>query len=276
MAWLDSLSAAVDLSPALDERTLPQHQTLPGRRRRRGRQIIEEQERIMRSQFPHLISAVPEEEDYQIIYRLPHRNSHESLSELALRELRLGLDISTTPPVPSTQRVISPLSASSASDSSSAAFTTSSVSSRRERHRASPSTYPSPAAPSTEQTDGKWRPSDTLTPEANLRYARRCMAILCEDSPRQSDYIVKDGKRYRLVWDTRKLVPAWSHENRNGYPSEERHESAGTLPQYGEVANPASFMVGAECRTTTWSRRVPSRRSPLETDTLDRRLDQAV
>lgn len=109
MAWLDSLSAAVDLSPALDERTLPR-QTLPGRRRRSGREIIEEQARIIRSQFPHVVNAVPEEENYQIIYRLPHhRNSHESISELASDELRLGLDISTTPTVSSTQRITPPL-----------------------------------------------------------------------------------------------------------------------------------------------------------------------
>lgn len=282
MAWLDSLSAAVDLSPALDERTLPR-QTLPGRRRRSGREIIEEQARIIRSQFPHVVNAVPEEENYQIIYRLPHhRNSHESISELASDELRLGLDISTTPTVSSTQRITPPLS-SSASDSSGTVSTTSSVSSRRERLRDSPSTYPSPLAPSTEQPGGKWRPSNTLTPEANMRYARRCLAILCEDSPRQSDYVVKDGKRYRLVWDTKKLVPVWSQENRNGYPSDERHESAGTLPQYGDVTETTSFVEGSECRTTTststlhlmGSMRLLSGRGP-RAGALGRRLGQAV
>ena len=263
MAWLDSLSAAVDLSPALDERTLPRHQTLPGRRRRRGREIIEEQRRIIQQHFPHIISAMPEEENYQIIHHLPHSNSHESISELAIDELRSDFDISTTSTMPNTQGTTSPNSSSA----------TSSVSSRRERLRGSPSTCP--AAPSTEQTTGKWRPSNTLTPEANLRYARRCMAILYEDSPRQSDYIVKDGKRYRLAWDTRKLVPAWSLESRNGYPSDEGHDSAGALPRYGDVANTTQFVVGSKCRTTSTLHFIGSR-CPLGAGALGRMRGQVV
>lgn len=37
IAWLDALSAAIDLAPSLEERALPAHRTLP-RRRRRNRQ----------------------------------------------------------------------------------------------------------------------------------------------------------------------------------------------------------------------------------------------
>lgn len=39
-----------------------------------------------------------------------------------------------------------------------------------------------------------------------MRYARRCMAILCGDAPRQSDYIIKDGKRYRLSWEKKEMI----------------------------------------------------------------------
>lgn len=39
-----------------------------------------------------------------------------------------------------------------------------------------------------------------------MRYARRCMAILCGDAPRQSDYIIKDGKRYKLSWEKKEMV----------------------------------------------------------------------
>lgn len=39
-----------------------------------------------------------------------------------------------------------------------------------------------------------------------MRYARRCMAILCGDAPRQSDYIIKDGKRYKILWEKKEMV----------------------------------------------------------------------
>lgn len=53
---------------------------------------------------------------------------------------------------------------------------------------------------------GKWAPPHTISEEAQLRYARRCMTILAENTPRQSEFVVVDGKRYRLRWDTRELV----------------------------------------------------------------------
>lgn len=32
------------------------------------------------------------------------------------------------------------------------------------------------------------------------------MAVLCSDSPRQSNYVVQDGKRYKIVWEKREVV----------------------------------------------------------------------
>lgn len=32
------------------------------------------------------------------------------------------------------------------------------------------------------------------------------MAVLCGDAPRQSDYIIKDGKRYKLLWEKKEMV----------------------------------------------------------------------
>ena len=53
--WLESLGAAIDLAPPLDERSLPRYQTIPRRRRRRPREVLQEQERIIREQFPNLM-----------------------------------------------------------------------------------------------------------------------------------------------------------------------------------------------------------------------------
>lgn len=60
-----------------------------------------------------------------------------------------------------------------------------------------------------------------------MRYARRCMAILCGDAPRQSDYIVKDGKRYKLSWERKEMVL----EEKSGIETE-----VPPLPAYEEVA----------------------------------------
>lgn len=61
-----------------------------------------------------------------------------------------------------------------------------------------------------------------------MRYARRCMAILCGDAPRQSDYIIKDGKRYKLSWEKKEMVL----EEKPGIET----EVPPLLPTYEEVA----------------------------------------
>ncbi|KAG0639624.1 hypothetical protein HOY80DRAFT_1044349 [Tuber brumale] len=77
------------------------------------------------------------------------------------------------------------------------------------------STPTTPPAPTTttppnnqrpQTPSGKWSPPRILTAEANIRYARRCMAVLCGDAPRRSNYVVQDGKRYKIIWEKREMV----------------------------------------------------------------------
>lgn len=269
IAWLEALSAAVDLSPALEERTLPRYQTTP---RRRRMPVIEEQERIIRLQFPHLIEGIAEEEEEggsrqdstltldrnELIrpfspqgMRGP-RDSEESITEQHLRELRSDFEGSaaSAPPYPLGSRP-------SASPSPHTTGTTSSTSLSSPPPNRRTITGP-PASVSTSvdrpSSEGKWRPSSTLTPEANLRYVRRCMAVLRDDSPRLSDYIIKDGRRYRLVWDKRQLVP----EGVNGFTGN-RYWRAAVLPQYEDL------MQGSEARAIepAMSRPLTPRGMPL-------------
>ncbi|RPB27695.1 PH domain-like protein [Terfezia boudieri ATCC MYA-4762] len=188
IAWLEALSAAVDLSPALEERTLPRYQMTP---RRRRAPVIEEQERIIRSQFPHLIESMTEEEDEGGSRRDSISDRDELIRSPPLRGMR--------GPGDSEEPITGPPTSISAS-----------------------ANRPS--------SGGKWRPSDTLTPEANLRYARRCMAVLRDDSPRLSDYIIKDGRRYRVAWDKKQLVP----EGVNDFIGN-RYWRTAALPHYEDL-----------------------------------------
>ncbi|KAI5801838.1 hypothetical protein FPQ18DRAFT_250804 [Pyronema domesticum] len=164
--WLELLSAAVDLAPPLEQRTLPRYQTLPRRRRRAQPpqttltatttasaftpEIIAAQQEIMRQQFPHLLSdpgAANRDSDRD-------RDAIEPI-------------VSITPT------------------------------------RSSRSTAPVEFVPE----GAKWSPRRGLTREANLRLARRCVAELMADAPRISDFVVMDGKRYKILWEQRRIVP---------------------------------------------------------------------
>ncbi|OCL09049.1 hypothetical protein AOQ84DRAFT_29385, partial [Glonium stellatum] len=79
LTWLDRLCAAVDISPPLDDRSEPRIRSLPRRTRRQrqldaaripadlenlaslaaGRRILAEQERIIRTLYPHLAASSP-------------------------------------------------------------------------------------------------------------------------------------------------------------------------------------------------------------------------
>ncbi|KAF8471730.1 hypothetical protein BDZ91DRAFT_629277, partial [Kalaharituber pfeilii] len=164
MAWLEALSAAVDLSPSLDERSLPRYQTIPRRRRRRDRQVISEQERIIRSHFPYLNGGLMEDDwSGDHAESRPHSNSTSGTAGGPDSRRRTGV-----------------------------------------RRLAGART--TPRSSQSQEAGRKWRPVNTLTPEANLRYARRCMAVLCGNSPRQSNFIIKDGRRYRIIWEKKEIV----------------------------------------------------------------------
>ncbi|KAI9823886.1 MAG: hypothetical protein M1832_002203 [Thelocarpon impressellum] len=74
-------------------------------------------------------------------------------------------------------------------------------------------------------SEGKWCPSHNWTYARHVRYARRCMTNLWSNAPRQSDIIVKDGKRWKIRWDLGELV-LYDPEKLPGYDdAEERGEA---------------------------------------------------
>lgn len=149
LEWLEALAAAIDLSPSLEERSLPRIQTLPRRRRRRNQATGS------------------------------NTTTQQAGSQESSARQEGERDVGDEPIVAS-EAVQAILEA------------------RRRANNTPEEAF---------DEEGKWCPRRRITPEANLRYAKRCMAVLCGDAPRQSDFVVVHGTRYRLSWAKRKMIP---------------------------------------------------------------------
>jgi hypothetical protein len=55
---------------------------------------------------------------------------------------------------------------------------------------------------------------------------------LCGDTPRQSDLIIKDGKRWKIDWAEERLIP--------------QKKKAPRLPKYGEITGRLSESTGQQ------------------------------
>lgn len=224
MEWLESLASAIDLAPALEERTLPRYQTIPRRRHHHHTtlQMVSEQEAIMRQQFPHLLQSddshrttstvdVPEE------FSVPNPHSHQTtdssnspvdeteLDLAAFRSLREPQQQSTSTTTPQTSTEIIQSTSGNLSRRNSVSTTCSSQDEPEEEIKAIP--------------------PHRISEQANLRYAKRCMPNLPANAPRQSDYLITgDGKRWKIDWDTKTLVE-WKGRPRD----------AASLPAYEDA-----------------------------------------
>lgn len=186
--WLESLTASVDISPPLEDRSEPRYRSLPRRSRRQrmldgarvanldnlstvegGRSIIAEQEQIIRRLYPHLAATNNEATEPQPANPTPHTADPET-DELDPEDVRF----------PSMRRT-----GSSSGDS--------------EERPSSSST--------TESSDPKSRPVHTVSQSQALRYRRRCAPILLASSPRVSDVVMHEGKRMRINVKEHTLLP---------------------------------------------------------------------
>ncbi|KAI9850413.1 MAG: hypothetical protein M1838_005690 [Thelocarpon superellum] len=72
-------------------------------------------------------------------------------------------------------------------------------------------------------TEPKWCPPHNWSYARHVVYARRCMTNLWDNAPRQSDIIVKDGKRWKINWDRGQLV-RYDPDRLPGYNDQEPEE----------------------------------------------------
>ncbi|KAH0537396.1 hypothetical protein FGG08_005795 [Glutinoglossum americanum] len=223
--WLESLSAAINLALPLEERLLPRFRVVP---RYHIRQLAATQQESVSQQetiASHVSSgnlrrrAISNLERRCGLGDSSRRSTNAQLGQSTEAERPCGItssqrsieetgfrESSTTIPsgLPSRQPSVSSPSVNGSSSSL-------------------PVSDPLPeCGQETRQDDGKWRPPHRWTTARDIRYAQRCMAILCGDTPRQSDLIIKDGKRWKINWVEERLVP--------------QKEKAPKLPKYGEIA----------------------------------------
>ncbi len=200
--WLQSLFAAIDLAPPLDDREIPRDLSVPRRSRRRlraeatetgGRNagLVGEQEQTIEAEFPNL-AETPEGENSDSQSLVPPETI---AGEPEDPESPSQSDAASLPSLPVT-------SAGPPSRGSGLIA--------RARQAIVSTTYLPQYTPSTPNpsisSDGKWRPTHQWTHFYDMMYAKRCMAILTHRSPRKSNLVIMKGKQWIVDWATGALT----------------------------------------------------------------------
>lgn len=250
--WIDKLCAAVDIAPPIEERSEPTNHTLPRRRRRAPRTntgldsararlltLVEDQQRIIRERFPHLLEAPRGEEQAHVGHHdvndtvdpdaedldtgivrgeddVDDREGPEEHSSFMHRLHRfVQQPLVPAHPHPHTQPhshlLTQPHLLSTSSPharprlhpplTSSAAPTAASGATHPSRPSTSNSTDTATSA------NGKPKPTPQLDLSQDARYRRRCMPTLLINSRRANDIIISHGARWKIDWATSSLRP---------------------------------------------------------------------
>lgn len=174
--WLQSLFAAIDLAPPLEDRDLPRDMSVPRPRRRRIPRPAEQEPQVNGEQQEHIASQFP-------------RLTGEAVPEPSTSCTISGLEFNAAPP-PTSQ----PLRRrSSMIPLIMGVCTSTAVNSNAPNPNISPST-------------GKWAPRPPRTPWTEVQYARRCMATLTSRSPHKSRFVIMMGNRWVIDWATGKMT----------------------------------------------------------------------
>jgi hypothetical protein len=205
--WVEQISAGLDLAMPLEDRSMPRYRSLPRRSRRQrqieeaalqsplsrdeeerrraesDRRLVAEQERLIRSLYPHLATNDPNE-----CQNDERRNEGRQNEECQNEERQdIGEDDSGQDPDaadldPADAREDTPLSRPTTRELHTPAT-----------HRSTRDTYDPKTA----------SPRSAPTTESLIRLRRRCAPILLATTPRASPIIYDKGQRYHI--DVRKL-----------------------------------------------------------------------
>ncbi|ELR05951.1 hypothetical protein VC83_08204 [Pseudogymnoascus destructans] len=211
IAWLEALAAAIDLAPALDERSLPEDASLP-RTRRRGvhnrfvapGSAAARRTAAARAAVASAEAAVAPPPRYADVPEAPEPIP-EPVSEPELEPAPI--------PDPEPDNLAPPPSVIDSSPSSRTSTDTPTLT-VRPSHRPQPdpyNIYPATLAArgarnSAITRDGKWRPIHNWSPMYDLIYAKRCMATLLNGSPRKGPFVIMQGERWVVDWETGKCA----------------------------------------------------------------------
>ena len=243
--WLHHFCAAIDIAHPLEDRTEPKYHTLPRRRRRNAthgthsgrnagvttRPIMEEQQRIIQEQFPHLASNPPQSPNptQDGIQQSPeaeeNENTNDEDNDQENDNENETRDADATDNQPAPEPDVDP----EAEDlDTSFMLRSDSTTHRREpfphQNNANiPSendptynsflnslsfAFESPdsvgALPSS--SSQKWISNIIVDPSREARYRRRCMPMLVYNSRYASNVVIRGGKRMLIDWERKAFV----------------------------------------------------------------------
>ena len=226
MAWLEALCSAMDIAPDIDERTDPRCFTETRNRARRtaghlmrNRRLVREQERLFRDNYPqfaeeraaslvapqatissltnHSPASTPgvDQEGEQLGEDQDDAENEEATAELQYPDWLNATTLSSRPSRPEhLHRSYTNMEAELTS------LLPPSFLHLRLTARTLSSTDLDPETQ-------KWRPEHPWTHRHDILYRRKCLPVLVSNAPRSSDIIVKDGKRLKIDWDKKVLIP---------------------------------------------------------------------
>jgi hypothetical protein len=212
--WLQSLFAAIDLAPPLDDREIPRDLSVPRRIRRRIRveaategeggdrnaDLVRQQGEILQSQFPALADGTEEGEgdasDLQSLAPI------DTIPEDPESPTQSSLDVAFPPSDPSRTATAIDAGPSSASRGLITRARQAIQSTAHLSQYAPHSSAPNPSV----SADGKWKPTHHWSHFYDMMYAKRCMAILTHRSPRKSNLVIMKGKQWIVDWATGALT----------------------------------------------------------------------
>ncbi|KAI7526928.1 hypothetical protein KC331_g16666 [Hortaea werneckii] len=230
---INAISAGIDISHSLDERSIPRQCTVPRRRRRTQQprirnsgdlanpELVAEQERILREMFPTFAARRDQNRAASVTTETQRAGSgqeelqrtttnqsvEERPNEGTQRQARDDDDLDLAVmredfAAPGTTAPVQAATTSTARPPMSRSATDTSVASSMSDNM----TYST--NPENFTTDGKWQPPHMRTAAQAQRYARRCMPVLHADAVRASDILIWHGRRVKINWRM-ELLEEW-------------------------------------------------------------------
>ncbi|THX60668.1 hypothetical protein D6D06_01100 [Aureobasidium pullulans] len=193
--WIHDLSAGIDIALPLDERSAPKPCTIPRRRRRQrtqelenieDRNVIEEQEQIMREMYPSLARSIEGASEGVDLSRMETADDTNALTLTSTVDQEAeDIDLSFL------AEDLGPEAQPSTRPGNPRQTTASTVSTFA-------SSFQYETSPDNLGLGGKWNPPHARTNASQWRYIKRCMPTLLFDAPRATDIIMCHGRRLRV------------------------------------------------------------------------------
>jgi hypothetical protein len=200
LTWLESLTAAIDLAPPLDERKLPKDTSYPSRHRRRGltAETIPEE-----SATPPSIAELRNDDSRSERSERSSSRPSTGAESVALQDILLSGPPTNNRQGTSARRPTHPHPSEYINYANPHPVASASI--PRASHSLQIASSGSDNNPDI-TPDGKWRPVHNWTSRHDLVYAKRCMAVLLSNTPRKTNLVIMRGRQWIVDWATGALT----------------------------------------------------------------------